>query len=270
MNGENGENGESCESCESCGNSLVAVVSSFLVVDPRLKKNQIFWEYRKSWGDWKQVSKNLILFEELLSNKNQLTKVNESLKENHTLTKNALTNMSTHLTKVLELLNQSLDMGMLTEENHERLFTQAVHAHLKAQTVTSPTTPPPEQDISPLRVDTGSDSESDNEWRDSVTFDGHEWMIASSDYKAMTGDKKKAFRKIGSTGRYILRDGQPIYWCERAATEGRTYNVFPKGNKLRIKNNKLEYKNEGQKNPIGKIVWEAEKRGGKWNVGVGK
>ena len=180
--------------------------------------------------------------------------------------------MSTHLTKVLELLNQSFAMGMLTEENHERLFTQAVHAHMKSQTGPSPTTAPPaetpEQGISPLRGDTGSDSE----WRDSVTFDGHEWMIASSDYEAMTGrnlDRPNKARSKKGAG-YILRDGQPIYWCERAATEGRTYNVFPKGNKLRIKNNKLEYKNEGQRNRINKIEWEVERLDGKWNVGEGQ
>jgi len=144
---------------------------------------------------------------------------------------------------------------------------------LARQTTHNP--PPPvettEQDISTLRGDTGSDSDSDNEWRDSVTFDGYEWMIASGDYEAKTGDKKKRYRTTGSTGRYILRDGQPIFFVNHTVTAGRTKNVFPKGNKLRIKNKKLEYKNEGQRNRIDKIVWDVERLDGKdWNVGVGQ
>jgi hypothetical protein len=181
--------------------------------------------------------------------------------------------------KVLELFNLALSKGRITAAEHEKLVIQAVHAHLNAPTGPAPPTETTEQTEegaictlrgdsfvappAPARMQARSD---DTQWREKVTFDGHEWEIASADYEAKTGLRLNTWRKARSAGRYILRDGKPIYEVNPQAG-ARPVNVFNKANKLRIQNNKLEYKNPGYSSShVGVINWT----NGRWNVTQGR
>jgi len=98
---------------------------------------------------------------------------------------------------------------------------------------------------------------------ESVTMNGNTYSIAPENYMAKTGKVNKAWRKAGSDGRYILRNGSPIF-----KYDSKEIPRYHKATSIYEKNNKLYYKNDSGKKGWGEkeINWED----GSWHIGEGQ
>jgi len=99
------------------------------------------------------------------------------------------------------------------------------------------------------------------EWVQSVTHEGHEYKIAHKDYTALTGKDLNKWNKARSSGKYILRDGEPLYYVNPNYKQGGTLNVFIKGVGLKIANGEVVYINCDDEHTID--------RGRNWFCGTG-
>ena len=120
--------------------------------------------------------------------------------------------MSTNnLATTIEVLNRCLAERALTPDDHVKLLTQAVEAHLKAQTVTSPTTPPPGETTS--HEDSGESEQQQGEHDPSIREDsGTDFTLTNiihQEFKAGTWGEKVADKRIimkawVEKGKYIM------------------------------------------------------------------
>ena len=82
------------------------------------------------------------------------------------------------------------------------------------------------------------DESAETPWQSKVTCGKHTYTLAHKDYQAKTGRALATFRKTMGSGRYILQDGNPIYYVrdiQAARASLDTPNSFPKAVALRIR-----------------------------------